>query len=205
MSQAEGYIKFNQEFHIGPPPAAELIAAINGARTRLFDLGLIGMDEGGIGFGNVSIRSPEGEPGVFIVSGTATGNKRILETEDYALVLDYDIAGNSLLSSGRRQASSESLSHGAAYAGSGDVATVIHVHSRLLFEGMIRESYPQTSPAAEYGTPEIAADIRDAVAGAGDAAGALVMLGHQNGIIAYGSSVEEAESILTSLHARFTR
>lgn len=205
MSQAEGYVKFNQEFREGPPPPGVLLGAINQARTRLFDLGLIGMDEGGIGFGNVSIRSPESEPGVFIVSGTATGNKRVLEPGDFALVLDYDIERNSLVSRGKTRASSESLSHGAAYAGSDDVEAVIHVHSRRLFEEMLRKGYPRTSPAAEYGTPEIAAEIRDLVAAAEGAAGALVMLGHQDGVIAYGSSVEEAEDILASLHARLRR
>ncbi|MFW6249866.1 MAG: class II aldolase/adducin family protein [Alkalispirochaetaceae bacterium] len=203
MSQAEGYIKFNQEFRHGPPPPWDTLRELNLARTRLFDLGLIGMDEDGTGFGNVSVRSPKGEAGLFMVSGTATGNKRVLEPEDYAVVLDYDIARNNLASLGRTRASSESLSHAAVYSARGDVVSVIHVHSRPLYAGMLKEGFPRTSPEAEYGTPEIATDIRDIAIAADEASGALVMLAHQDGVIAYGGSVQEAEALLAALYERF--
>jgi ribulose-5-phosphate 4-epimerase/fuculose-1-phosphate aldolase len=204
MSRAEGYVKFNQEFRVGPPPPDDFIRELNLARTRLFDLGLIGMDEEGIGFGNVSLRCPHGWEALFVVSGTATGHKRVLEPEEYARVLSFDISSNSLVSLGLTRASSESLSHGAVYSAREDVASVIHVHSGSLYEGMLSQVYPRTSPAAEYGTPEIAADIRNIAAATPGAAGALVMLAHQNGVIAYGGSVLEAQTILTNLYERFS-
>lgn len=202
MSNTEGYVKFNQEFRDGPPPPEELLREINLARTRLYDLGLIGMDDSGIGFGNISIRCPIGEEGLFIVSGTATGERRVLPAEAYARVIEYDIDRNRLISLGQTRASSESLSHAAVYAARDDVASVIHVHSRELYEGMLRAGYPATSVAAEYGTPEIARDIRDIAAASALGAGALVMLAHQDGVIAYGGSVREAEEVLTVLRER---
>ena len=205
MSDKEGYVKFNQEFRDGSPPPEELLRELNGARTRLYDLGLIGMDEEGIGFGNVSVRCPEGEEGLFVVSGTATGNRRVLTPEAYSRVLEYDINRNNLVSLGKTRASSESLSHAAVYAARNDLASVIHVHSRRLYEEMLQEDHPRTSPGAEYGTPEIARDIRDIAAASAAGAGALVMLAHQDGIIAYGDSVREAEGILIALHERLAR
>ncbi len=202
MSHSEGYVKFNQEFRDGPPPPDRLIREINLARTRLLDLGLIGMDAEGVGFGNVSIRLPEGYEGVFIVSGTATGDKRVLGPEQYALVLEYDITENSVVALGKTRASSESLSHGAVYSARKDVASVIHVHSRALYNGILREGYPRTSAGAEYGTPEIAQDIHNIAAASPGPAGVLVMTAHQDGVIAYGGSVEEAERILTTLYER---
>lgn len=202
MSPSEGYVKFNQVFRQGPPPPAHLVEELNLTRTRLFDLGLIGMDEHGIGFGNVSIRVPEGYGGEFIVSGTATGDNRVLKPEQYAWVLEYDIKENRLLSLGTTRASSESLSHGAVYAAREEVASVIHIHSRRLYDSMLREGYARTSAGAEYGTPEIAQEIHDIAAASPDPAGALVMLAHQDGVIAYGPGVEEAEGLLTTLYAR---
>lgn len=202
MSRSEGYVKFNQEFRDGAPPPDGLIRDINLARTRLVDLGLIGMDEHGIGFGNVSIRLPEGYEGAFIVSGTATGDTRVLGPEQYARVLEYDLAENSLVALGKTRASSESLSHGAVYSVREDVASVIHIHSRPLYNGMLQEGYPRTSAGAEYGTPEIAQDIRDIAAASSGPSGVLVMTAHQDGVIAYGGSVEEAEQILTTLYER---
>lgn len=58
----EGYIKFNchwkqEEFLF----QEEIFRQLEAARTKLYDLGLIGMYPDGIGFGNISARSGEGE------------------------------------------------------------------------------------------------------------------------------------------------
>ena len=221
MSKTEGYVKFSQEFQSGPAPASDVIAPINEVRTRLFDLGLIGMDEAGIGFGNVSVRASavkdDGAPATavsgttasradspaFIVSGTATGNKRVLAAEDYATVTAFDIDGNRVVAQGRTRASSESLSHGAVYAAREDVHAVIHVHSTVLFEAMLRDGFPRSSPEAEYGTPEIAREIRRVVAAEEEPRGSLVMGGHQDGVIAFAESVVRAETIVIELARRY--
>lgn len=221
MSKTEGYVKFSQEFQSGPAPAADAIAPMNEVRTRLFDLGIIGMDDAGIGFGNVSVRASAvtadsapatadtGTPGAraggpaFIVSGTATGAKRVLGAEDYATVTAFDIDGNRAVAQGRTRASSESLSHGAVYAARDDVHAVIHVHSSALFEAMLRDGFPKTSPEAEYGTPEIAREIRRVVAAGGQPRGSLVMGGHQDGVIVYAENVERAEAVVMELARRY--
>jgi ribulose-5-phosphate 4-epimerase/fuculose-1-phosphate aldolase len=221
VSKTEGYVKFSQQFQSGPAPAADVIAAVNEVRTRLFDLGFIGMDDAGIGFGNVSVRapavkgdsapatagsgSPEGHAGgpAFIVSGTATGAKRVLAAEEYATVTAFDIDENRVAAQGRTRASSESLSHGAVYAARNDVHAVIHVHSSVLFEAMLRDGFPKTSPGAEYGTPEIAREIRRVVTAGEDSRGSLVMGGHQDGVIVYAQNVERAEAIVMELARRY--
>jgi ribulose-5-phosphate 4-epimerase/fuculose-1-phosphate aldolase len=156
----------------------------------LFDRALIGVYQNGIGFGNISVRGEE-----FIVSGTATGGKRVLTPGDYCLVTSFDMEENYVVSSGPVQASSESMTHGAIYRACPKAVCVIHVHSRLIFDGMLRDRFPFTPPDAAYGTPEMARAIMKAAGNLPDG-GALVMSGHDEGVIAWGVSVKSAFDVI---------
>ena len=195
----EGYVKYSARHTEAPPVAATHWAELNEARTRLHRLGLVGVTPQGIGFGNVSVRV-RGEG--FLISGTATGAAPVLSPSAYCLVTSFDIAANSISSSGPVRASSESMTHGAVYRAAPPVHCVIHIHSRTIFDGMFRDHYPSTPADAEYGTPEMARAVGACVnaGGAPKDAGVIVLAGHDEGVIAYGPSVEKALALVLELN-----
>jgi ribulose-5-phosphate 4-epimerase/fuculose-1-phosphate aldolase len=177
---------------------------LNEARTRLYDLGLIGALPGGVGFGNVSIRVQGGE---FLISGTATGGRRVLTPRDYCMVKSFNLEENRVRTSGPVRASSESMSHGAVYRSRPSVMSVIHVHSRKIFDAMLRDGGLATPPKAAYGTPELALAIaslaRAREAGGGADNAVMVLAGHDEGVLSYGTSVQEALDLILGLYGKY--
>ncbi|MDH3345857.1 MAG: class II aldolase/adducin family protein, partial [Kiritimatiellaceae bacterium] len=194
----EGYIKFSVHLTEGAPPKQEEVDPLNEVRTELYDLSLIGMLPDGIGYGNVSVRQPGSDS--FVVSGTGTGGERILLSEAYCRVDSFDVAANEVWCTGRVQASSESMSHGAVYQANDRIRCVIHIHSRELFEFMQVSDFPKTPSEIAYGTPELAEEIMKLVKSMDAEQGIFVMAGHQDGIIAYGSDIESARETLLGLY-----
>ncbi len=186
---AEGVVKYHAERIDGEIPDCAGFEALNRCRTALFDLGLIGVYPNGIGYGNVSLRTA-GER--FIISGSATGALRVLSREHYAWVESFDFARNRVRSVGRIQASSESMSHGAVYRARPTVRAVLHIHSRALFDALRARRWPETDPAFAFGTPELAVEIGRLVTALDADDGLFVTAGHDEGLIAYGASVEAA-------------
>ncbi len=196
----EGSVKFAVHLHEVELPEIAGLAQLNALRTELHDLRLVGTYPDGVGYGNVSLRL--GDSGVFVISGTATGAKRVLEVGDYCRVDRFDLEANEVYCSGRRQASAETLSHGAVYLARPEVGCVLHVHSRALFDHLLANHYPATAPTAAYGTPEMAREIVALVAAQPAAEALLVMAGHEEGVIAYGRRLEQArERLLAALRA----
>ena len=190
----EGYIKYSCEWenkYIQIPQ--ETLLELNHWRDKLFDLGLIGMYSNGIGYGNLSTRN---HSDTFYVSGSATGGKNTLKEEDYSIVNDWDIKTNTLQCAGRTKASSESLSHAASYEANAQIKAVIHIHSAALwakYKGVL----PTSSDKAAYGTPEIAIEIKNLVRSSADkTTGIIIMGGHEEGILSYAESLQEAGELL---------
>ncbi len=202
VMHTEGYIKYRAQRVEGAIPDHAGFDALNRCRTELFDLKLLGMYPDGIGYGNVSLRVKESQ---FIISGSATGGVRTLTKDHYARVESFDLDRNSVRSAGTIDASSESMSHGAIYQALPAVNAVIHIHSRRLFDLMRAERYPETDPAIPYGTPELARAIEALVLSLGATEGIFVTAGHDQGIIAYGESVEEALALVQSVYAKGAR
>ncbi len=189
----EGYIKFNCNWIKAEPASINHIEELNIWRDKLYTLGLIGADENGIGFGNISLRFKNNE---FIITGSATGGLNKLNENHYVLVNEYDLLQNSLICTGPIKASSESLSHAAIYECSPETNAVIHVHNIIMWENLIH-IVPSTSDHVSYGTPEMANEIKrlfDETPVAFEKI--LVMGGHKEGIIAFGATLEEAGKIL---------
>ena len=190
MNINEGYIKFNltwgkKSFDFNDQDFIQ----INSCREKLFGMGLTGAYPDGIGFGNLSIRYHKNE---FIISGSATGNFENLTKEHYSLVKDYDILKNSVFCEGFSKASSESLSHAIIYDSNPKVNAVIHIHHNDMWERYLND-LPTTDNKAEFGTPEIALEIKKL---ANQSSGIIIMGGHPEGIISYGKSLNEAEEII---------
>lgn len=186
----EGYIKFNlnwdeRAFNFSDQD----FSLINSSRRKLYEIGLIGAYPDEIGFGNVSMRNSINS---FIISGSATGNFKTLLKEHYSLVTDYDINKNSVSCIGLSKASSESMSHAVIYEANPKVNAVIHIHHNDMWNCYF-DKLPTTKKKAKFGTPEIASEIKKL---ANKSSGIIIMGGHPEGIITYGKSLHEAETIL---------
>ena len=182
-----GYVQFRCEWERAAPPAGPPVPELVACRNRLRWLGLVGAYPDGVGFGNVSGRRPGGG---FVASGTGTGGVAVAGPGHFTEVVWADAAANALGCRGPVAASSESLTHAAVYEADPAVGAVVHVHHLGLWE-TLRCVAPTTNPAAEAGTPAMAAAVRDLVR-AGVPGGLFVMGGHREGLMAFGRTGAEA-------------
>lgn len=188
--ETEGVIKFDLDFRSAAPPASETLSELNAWRCLLYRLELTGQDPrryGGLAYGNVSRRETHNR---FIISGTQTGQKKWLTASDYCLVLDSDLAGNRIRAEGSIRPSSEALTHAAIYAADASVTSVMHVHSPEIWGYAEPLGIPVTPADIAYGTPAMAQAVQRAVHEG--AASIIAMLGHQDGVIAFGQTAEDA-------------
>ena len=180
----DGYVKFETHLEKSDVVDKKDIQELNSVREKLRKKNLIGMKDNGVGFGNISKRFKEG----FLVTATATGGKEVLTSEDYSYVYNYSIENNELFCKGKKEASSESLTHAAIYGANPEIGAVIHIHSLEMWEKYLGE-LPTTPKDAEYGTPEIAEATKEKVDGT---KGLIIMGGHKEGILAYGEGIRDA-------------
>lgn len=198
MTIDEGYIKFDSDWTPGPAADTGLTALLDHWRRPLYAAGLIGhYDDLGVGYGNLSVRADDGRN--FVISGTQTGELAETSGDHYARVTDYDIDANRVCSTGPVEASSESLTHAAIYELDPAINGIVHVHSAPLWQSLLGH-LPTTSSNVSYGTPEMAREFerlyRDTDFAAG---GVAIMGGHEEGIIAFGRSLEEAARRILAL------
>jgi ribulose-5-phosphate 4-epimerase/fuculose-1-phosphate aldolase len=197
----EGYIKFNchwkqQEIEV----PEQLFRSMQKERSRLYALGLIGMYPDGIGFGNISVRINDGQ---FLITGSSTGQFLKLNRTHFALVDGYSFAGNSISCIGLTKASAESLTHAAVYEVSSETGAVVHIHCRWLWDKLLN-ILPTTSPEIEYGTPEMADTVKKLVAETSSHFEKIIIMGgHQEGILAFANSLEEATSTIINIYNRY--
>jgi len=196
----EGYVKYTAEHTMAPAIETPHWTRLNMARTKLREMGLIGATSGGIGFGNISVRIKGNE---FLISGTATGAQPVLGPEGYCLVTSFDVDKNRVVSTGPVKPSSETMTHGVIYRSRPGANCVIHIHSRAVFDGMIRDKYPATPVTAAYGTPGIALAIGKIAAESGKNEGCIVLAGHDEGVIVYGPSVEKTLFLTEELNGKY--
>lgn len=189
----EGFIKFNCNWIKTDPLPYEQINEINTFRNKLFQAGLIGAYENGIGYGNISIRH---EKKSFIISGSMTGKWEQLNENHYVLVNEYCFKNNSLTCKGPIKASSESLSHAMVYECSSEINAVIHIHNLNLWKKLLHKM-PTTQETISFGTPEIAFEIKRLFRENNvQQEKIIVMGGHKEGIITFGKDLPEAYNVL---------
>ena len=193
----EGVVKYRCDWTHAEPSVPESIADLMEWRDRLHSWGLIGVYENGIGFGNVSVRL--GNSCQFIISGTQTAHLPTLGPEFYCTVTEFNLEENLLGCRGPVQASSESLTHAALYLQREDVGAIIHVHNPQLWQQLLFK-IPTTRKEIPYGTPGMAWEMFRLFEeeNLGDRK-ILAMAGHEDGIICFGSSLDEAGKVLSGL------
>lgn len=197
----EGYIKFNCDWEQKEFPLEDdLFDQLESSRSKLYDLGLIGMYSDGIGFGNISVRLNDSSE--FIITGSATGQFAKLNRSHYALVKGYNFKKNSVSCTGLTKASAESLSHAAIYEAIPEAGAVVHVHSLQLWQKLLNV-LPTTSVEIEYGTPEMAEAIQQLVSGMKNDEKIIVMGGHREGILAFGNTLDEATAQIINIYNQY--
>jgi len=208
----EGVIKFNdRDYQVTPALSEHDIQEINPVRERLYQLKLIGQYlEFDVGYGNISQRQdfqslcPTEKP-QFIISGSQTGHLAMLNGEHYTRVVDFDINQNKISAMGPRThisgASSESLTHAAIYQCNPAIKAVIHIHSNVIWQGMLNDQLTHTPSDVPYGTPLMAQAVKEAVKD--NTRGYLAMAGHEDGVITYGDNFESAMEICMALYEKY--
>ena len=152
----EGLIKFNFTWIKTAPFDDDLVKDINNWRDKLYEAGLIGVNDDGIGYGNISQRFQQN---TFIITGSGTGKIRHLANEHYTLVTNYDLEENTLTAKGPVVASSESLTHAMIYETQSNMNVVMHVHHLDLWRYLLN-AHLSTNSTAEYGTTGMAKEIK---------------------------------------------
>ncbi len=199
MQEQEGVIKFRLEHQNRPIDQTASLSVLNAWRSILFKLGLIGRDPeryGGLGYGNISLK-PDLNNNTFIISGTQTGHIEELSREHYCEVWNTDIERYFLQSKGLTKPSSEAITHACVYRQDASIRSVIHIHSPQIWQKTAELALPHTPADAAYGTPEMARAVAELFQ-----SGRLYdkkifsMLGHQDGIVAFGDSIGDPAWLL---------
>ena len=195
----DGVIKYSIEHTTKDAPAFNEYESLESLRSRLFTLGLIGVQDG-IGYGNISVREKNRDS--FFITATQTGELSSLTEEYYTYIEDYDFLNFSVNSFGKHKPSSEALSHAMIYQINPEINSVIHIHSKALWEFMKKNNSLFTT--AEYGTVEMAEEIASLYKNSNPFENSIfVMKGHEDGVIAFGKSVKEAELTLYSMIQKY--
>ena len=188
----DGVIKYSREHTTKNAPEFNDYEILEALRSRLFTLGLIGVQDG-IGYGNISAR--QRSKNSFFITATQTGELSSLTDEYYTYINDYDFSRFQVISQGKHQPSSEALSHAMIYQINPEINAVIHIHSKALWGFMKKNNTLFTT--AEYGTAQMVEEIallykdKDPFEES-----VFVMKGHEDGVIAFGKNVKEAELTL---------
>lgn len=199
----EGVIKYKLSFARSEIAMTDTMRQINAWRQILLRLKILGQDPArydGAGFGNLSYRYASSSEAIdenaFIISGSQTGHIDELGQSHYALVKQADTEANHLSAVGLCEPSSEALTHAVIYQHSAKVACVMHVHSPEIWQMANKLELPTTSSAAAYGSLDMVADVRVLVEKVSATEGIIVMQGHQDGVLAYATSINRAGCLL---------
>lgn len=186
----EGVIKFHLDWTEAAAADEAFIIKLNDWRDRLYAAGLIGITADGIGYGNISRRLDETS---FIISGSGTGRLGRLSAAHYATVTGYNLEQKRIIANGPLVPSSESLTHAAIYSQAKKVQAVFHVHHPALWNRLLHTA-PSTAPDVPYGTPQMAKEVMRLITD--NSVRIFAMAGHEDGIIAFGETEDEAGKLL---------
>jgi hypothetical protein len=194
----DGIIKYNFDFTPSEPLEDHLWKDIEQIRKRLYALKLIGINDEGIGYGNISQRVDKYS---FVITGTQTGDLATLTNRHYSLIQKYNNEEFYLKSSGAIKPSSEALTHATIYNLSDDIKAVIHIHNKKLWDFMLENNYKK-SDNVPYGSPQMIEEVKRIYNNSNPLENPkFVMAGHEEGIISFGRDLKEAEKILYSVLA----
>jgi hypothetical protein len=142
----------------------------------------------------------------FIISGSQTSGIPHLDINSYTIVTrcDASAGAHGLVEwHGPIAASSESMTHAAVYDAYPQARFVFHAHSHEIWQHAKRLKIPVTNPRFEYGTPEIAGDVKRLFkSGRLKTVGMFAMGGHEDGIVSFGRTADETGMRMISFLAK---
>jgi hypothetical protein len=206
----DGVIKYDRsQFQQANPLKDDEFRELEKWRKTLYDLKLIGeyLPER-IGYGNLSQKCDyskieESLNPQFVITGTQTGGLQNLTGSSYTRVLSFDFDNWSVKVNGPIEASSEALTHAAIYHANTNIICVFHIHDKNIWKGMCEQNYAFTPASVPYGTKEMADSVIQCV---GDSTeGLIVMKGHEDGVIGYAKSLDQAGKLILSVYDKFAR
>lgn len=144
-----------------------------------------------------------GERQPFLVSGTQTGGVAEASAAHFAVVEACDVTSQEVRSYGPVPPSSEAMTHASIYRVSQDTRFVFHAHCPELWRAAQRLELPRTPEGVDYGTREMAWAVERLLSlKSTRAAKAIVMTGHEDGVITFGDSADEAGEAMVRWLAR---
>lgn len=196
----EGVIKFKLTLKRAPAPEMAQVIALEKWRALFFKLGLVGeYPNEKIGYGNLSSRLVKKS---FLITGSQTGHLPHLQAHHYTKVIDCDLKKGFVTAEGLIPPSSESLTHFGIYEANPAIQYVFHVHHTELWNLLSQGPYDYIGDDVAYGTQEMAEAALSLLSDKTN--GLFVMKGHEDGIISYGSSAEEAGKIILELYRKLS-
>lgn len=203
MTEQEGVIKFQLDFSPQPALSAADVAQISSWRAIMLQLGMLGQTPqryDNYGFGNISQRFSADNR--FIISGTQTGGIVQMRAADYALVTLCQPEQNRIVAVGETRPSSEAMTHGQLYQLSGDINFVIHAHCPQIWQLADALGLAQTRAEVPYGTVAMAQEVARLFSATNVLQqGVFTMAGHEDGVVAFGRSADQAAQRLISVYA----
>lgn len=207
----EGVIQFAVDHVERPlsPAESDRATSLMGWRSVMVDTGLLGVDPArydGIGFGNVSARvgarSAARGARPFVVSGSQTSLVGDVGAQHFCVVNGWRLRDNHLTSEGPVLPSSESLTHGTIYDEGPHITAVLHAHSPDIWRNYEALLLPSTPPGVDYGTVAMGDATRKLFqAGRVLECQAYVMRGHEDGVVVFGKTIDDAGAVLMRLLA----
>lgn len=197
-NKEDGVIKYKLTLKRAPAPEMNQVIALEKWRALLFKLGLIGeypIDK--VGYGNLSSRLVKK---AFLITGSQTGHLAHLQAHHYSKVINCDLKKGSVTAEGLIPPSSESLTHYAIYQSNPDIQFVFHVHHNKLWKILKNGPYDYIPENIDYGSLQMASATAELLVG--KSSGLFVMKGHEDGIVSYGATAEEAGKILLDLYRK---
>jgi hypothetical protein len=194
----EGIIKFKLTLKRAPAPEQAQFIALEKWRALFYKLSLIGeYPNEKIGYGNLSSRLPKK---AFIITGSQTGHLAHLQAHHYTKVIDCDLKKGLVSAEGLIPPSSESLTHYGIYEANPAIQYVFHVHHPKLWEILQNGDCDYISEDIQYGTQEMANAACTLLAN--KTSGIFVMKGHEDGIISYATTADDAGKNLLELYRK---
>lgn len=196
----DGVIKFKLTLKRAPAPEMKEVIALEKWRALFFKLGMIGeypIEK--VGFGNLSSRVIKK---TFIITGSQTGHLAHLQAHHYTKVIECDLKKGIVTAEGLIPPSSESLTHYGIYEANSQINCIFHVHHAALWKKMSEGNFDSISDEILYGSQDMANASQELIGN--KTSGIFVMKGHDEGIISYGSSAEEAGKLILDLYRKLS-
>ncbi|WP_213995201.1 class II aldolase/adducin family protein [Arsukibacterium sp.] len=203
MTEQEGVIKYQLNYQQKARLTSADIVQLNSWRQIMLQLGMLGQTPArydNYGFGNISQRYRDTNQ--FIISGSQTGGITDMTAADYALVSECRPERNQISAQGLTKPSSEAMTHGQLYQLNDDINFVIHAHCPQIWQHASALGVPQTRADVPYGTVAMADEVARLFSETAVLQqGLFCMAGHEDGVVAFGSTAAEAGQRLITCYA----